>query len=829
MTSYPKSLSKLLLLLMFTLCVYRLNAQIFSGRVTDRRGEGIPFATVYIHELKSGISADLNGEFLSKLSPGRYTLEASSLGFKREQFVVEMGNINLYRTLVLEEISYELNEALFSGRRDDRGSVIMRKAIAKAPYFKYQVREYDADSYLKGTFKITKVPALLKLKSMKDKVNLFTGKLFLLESFSTVKFSFPDKYEHTIKAFSSTIPDEISPGDYSVLMKSSIYDPQIFGLVSPLSPKAFTYYKFIYQGVSNESGRVVNKILVVPKRGNSKLFAGTLYIVDNMWSVSYAELVSEQSGIKTNIKVNYNEVADEVFLPTTYNINASIDVMGVKGEGRFYSSMKYTNLKRNSATISNPVTQVKPVVKERSLEIKETPSNTTVKVDSSANKRDSAYWLEVRKVPLRVDEVVSYQKSDSIKIEFREIEKRDSVKNQNSGKGGSALEQILFGHKYKISKDLFFSFGGLSKVVGDFNFVDGYQLGQNISINYNAIKFTPLKFDASAYYSLQRRLMLWNTSLSVRHSPLKNGFVNISAGRESSDISDNPGVNRFINSYSSWLFAINPVKLMDKKYFEITTGIDIANGLQSSVSIAHNTYSQLENGDYKSLFGALPELNIPENIYGGEVLNLSSFMASASLQFTPRYYYKIDNGYKRYVKSSYPTFTVKFIKAFKCFNAQSSWSRLETGIRQKIKTDIYSSLSYNINAGVFLSSSVVSLPDYKHFAASDQIFSNELFDNRYLMLGGYHLSTSDSWVDLKVNYNTEYLLLKRLPFLNTPLITESLHLKSLWLPGDGRHHTELGYSIGMDDLGRAGLFVSFNGIRYKGVSFRITIPLFKAQ
>ena len=61
MTSYPKSLSKLILLLMFTLCVYRSNAQMFSGRVTDRRGEGIPFATVYIHELKSGISADLNG------------------------------------------------------------------------------------------------------------------------------------------------------------------------------------------------------------------------------------------------------------------------------------------------------------------------------------------------------------------------------------------------------------------------------------------------------------------------------------------------------------------------------------------------------------------------------------------------------------------------------------------------------------------------------------------------------------------------------------------------------------------------------------------------
>ena len=824
-------------------------AQIFSGKITNRNGEGIPFATIYIYELKSGISADLKGDYVSKLSPGRYTMEASSLGYQREKFVIELGTTNLFRTIVLDEMAYELDEAFFSGKSDDRGSAIMKRAIALAPHFKYLVREYEADNYLKGTIRITKIPALLKLRSRKEMMNLVIGKLFILESFSTIKYNFPDKYDQTVKAFSSTIPNEISPGDFSTLMKSSIYDSEIFGLVSPLSPKALSYYRFVYQGISNESGRVVNKILVVPKRGNSKLFAGHLYIVDNIWSVSYAELVAEQSGVKTNIKVNYNEVSDGVHLPTTYNVDVKIDVMGVKGEGRYYSSLTYKNIKKNEASSAFAVKKIPPAevqftkkeakkvakifekelapppAADTTLELKRTSVNTKVIVDSLAGRKDSLYWLEVRKVPLRGDELISYKKSDSIKIEFREIEKRDSVKNQNRGRGDSPLERIFFGHKYKIGKELYFSYGGLSKVVGSFNFVDGYQLGQPISLEYLRWKDAPLTFDGSLYYSFPRKALLWSVKANLKHSPMKNGSATISAGRESADISNNPGVSGFINSYSSWLFAINPVKLVEKKYVKLFSSIDIANGLQSSVSLSYNLYSPLSNGNTLSLFGRRGEENIPQNIFDGMPTFTSSMIFSASLRYTPRYHYRIDKGYKRYVRSAYPTFLFGFSAAIKAAGAESSWSRVDAGLRQKIKTDIYSSLSYSFNAGVFLSSSSISLPDYKHFAASNIIFSDESFNERYLMLDGYFLSTSHSWVDLKVNYSTEYLLLKYLTFLDTPLLTESIHFKSLWLPSNGIHHSEVGYSFGMDDLGRVGIFVSFDGFKYKGVSVRVSIPL----
>ncbi|MDD4057921.1 MAG: DUF5686 family protein [Bacteroidales bacterium] len=851
MTKLTPFCLKLSLLILFIPLFFIAEARRFSGIVTDIKGDGIPFATIYIHNIKSGISADSRGEFTTMLDPGSYSVEVSSLGYKREKYTIEMDTNPLFRTFVLDEISYELNEAKLSGRSDDRGLSIMKRAIAMAPRFRYQVREYEAENYLKGTVRVNKIPAILKLKAIKEMANFVTGKLFVLESHSTINFTFPDKYKQTVKAFSSSIPDEIDPGDFSMILKSSIYDPVISGMVSPLSPNALSYYKFVYQGIAAESGKVVNKILVIPKRGNSKLFAGHLYIVDNVWNVAYAELVTNQSGVNVNVKINYNEVSEELFLPTTYNIKVDISTLGIKAEGRYFSSSSYKNIKTNSSALvfngkrlpppdvnmkkKEALQVAKRLEKElaplapenRSLEIKKSAPNTSVIVDSSARKKDSLYWLEVRKVPLRGDEVLSYQKRDSLKIELKEIEKRDSVREQNSGRGGSLIEKIFFGHKYKVSQNLFFSYGGLSKVVGDFNFVDGYQFGQNISLQYTGFKNSPINFDASAYYSSQRRTVLWNSRIRVTHSPLKNGSVIIEGGRESADISNNPGVSRFLNSYSSFLFGINPVKLMDKRYARISSFLDVANGLYAGLSLSLNSYAPLENGNVKSLFGRTGEQNIPFNINNGLVTESSSFILAGSVRYTPEYYYRIDNGRKRYVRSAYPTFTLNFSKAIQIGGFSSSWTNLELGISQTIKTDIYSSLNYKAEGGLFISAKEISLPDYKHFATSNIIASEEIFNDRFLMADGYKFSTNGAWLNLRINYLSEYLLLKRLPFLDTPLLTEALHFKSLWLPKVGIHYSEAGYSFGMDNLARVGVFVSFDKLRYNGIGFRISIPLLK--
>lgn len=840
---------KILSLLIFVLVASSLKGQIFSGRVTDKEGRAVPHASLFISEIKSGISADASGEFSLKIAPGTYSCEISSLGYKRGHISFRTDGENINRVIVLEEMSYELNPVHFSGRGEDRGSAIMRRAIAMAPRYRYQLASYEAENYLKGTMKITSLPVIFKLKSLKDRSKLLMNRLFLVESFSHISYKAPGKYTQTVRAYKSTIPDEISGGDIDLLFKSSIYDPEIMEMVSPLSASAMSYYRFVYQGVTNEAGRVINKILVVPRKGNAKLLAGHLYIADDTWNVTFAELATVQSGMRINIKINYNEVSENVFLPTTYNVGVNIDMMGIVGEGRYFSSVAYKSIKENSAsrlpvTLSIPPADSKltakeaerisreteknlnPVPVQTSLELKKSEPGTTITVDSAAKSRDSLYWLEVRKVPLRGDEVKSYLGADSIKREFKKLEQADSAKAQNGGKGSKPLEQIVFGHKYKLANGLHFSFGGLSKVVGDFNFVDGYQLGQNFALEYSANKNMPLVLKPSVYYSTSRDKLLWDVSLTLRCSPLRNGIFSIQAGAGSKDISSNSSTSRFINSYASFFLGMNPVKFMSEEYVKLSGEIDIANGLRGRLILSAQRRSVLFNGGEKSLFGRAPSSNIPLNIYNPLFDNHGAYTAEASVQYTPRHYYRISEGKKHYVRSKYPTFSINYRGAFSGGDLQlAAFSAVETGIRQSVRLNIYSTVNYAVSAGTFLSSQRLWIPDFRHFRASDMIFSEAGFEENFLLLDNYKYSTPGSWAQVMVNYDSEYILLKYLPFMNNPLIGESLHFKSLWLMDRGVHHTEIGYSVGVSGIVKAGVFAGFGGWKFNSAGFRISIPL----
>ena len=56
-------------------------------------------------------------------------------------------------------------------------------------------------------------------------------------------------------------------------------------------------------------------------------------------------------------------------------------------------------------------------------------------------------------------------------------------------------------------------------------------------------------------------------------------------------------------------------------------------------------------------------------------------------------------------------------------------------------------------------------------------------------------------------------------------MSESVHLLSVWLPDQKNVYTEVGYSIGVDMIGRAAIYAGFNNSEYQRIGFRITIPL----
>lgn len=242
-----------------------LSAAVFSGTVLDIRGMPVPYATVYVQEISTGIATDIDGNFRITLSPGKYNCEVSSLGYKRVKFPLEIGSKNFVKKIVIEDEIYQLSDVYFKAKKDDRASYVMRNAIARAPYHRQQVRNYQSMVYTKGNMTITKLPAILKLQAGKIKTKLILNKTFLLESHSVIDFEWPNQYRETVKAFSSTVPADINPADISGVNTASVYDKEFYGKLSPLAPDAFKYYRFVYEGISNENERIINKIRVVPK------------------------------------------------------------------------------------------------------------------------------------------------------------------------------------------------------------------------------------------------------------------------------------------------------------------------------------------------------------------------------------------------------------------------------------------------------------------------------------------------------------------------------------------------------------------------------------
>ena len=93
----------------------------------------------------------------------------------------------------------------------------------------------------------------------------------------------------------------------------------------------------------------------------------------------------------------------------------------------------------------------------------------------------------------------------------------------------------------------------------------------------------------------------------------------------------------------------------------------------------------------------------------------------------------------------------------------------------------------------------------------------------FQLLDPYAQSADDRWLQAHLTYSSDYLLLKQLPVLQSALFNEALHVHALLRPRF--NHIEAGYSLGLDDVGRLGVFVGWENGRYRSVGFTVSLPL----
>lgn len=809
------------LLIVLTLSI-KVFSQNFEGKITDKNNEMLYGSTVFIKEANQGLACNEKGEFQVTLPTGKYTVEYRCLGYENlQEIIVLSANKKVTKHIVLQEKPIELAEVVISNK-EDPAYEIMRKAIAKAPYYQQVIKEYEAESYIKGNMELTKVSKLIdKLSSDEGtKMSDYKGKLFLQESYNMIKFTAPDIYEQTVNAFSSSIPDNFEAEDVMTVTRASLYSPKYAGMISPLNPKAFTYYRFRYEGFTNDGGRAVNKIKIIPKLKDPDLMSGYLFIADDSWDIRNAEVTSSIFGIESSFIITYNEVADDIYLPTTYNNKAEGSILGVGGYFNYYASIKYNSITINDS-IKNLAEKKSPKKKKKeSLEIKRNDTYK-IKTDSLATKRDSAFWTQIRNIPLNDREIVSYEIKDSVQHHL------DSVRKKFHNSKFEITDLITGGQIGGDSTVIKFSYGGLIGALRDYNFVDGFGLGQkfDISSKFNN-KRNRFAVSPEIYYTTARKSMIWAVNMYLDYAPMRLGNLQVSGGDTSADY-NSLGANLFDNAYSSLLWARNDKMYYRKKYVSVKNNIDLANGLRLTTQLqTAKRDGDMQNNTTYSLFGS--KRKIKENLYNPENFDLTSY--DISLSYTPRYYYSIRNGKKYYRYSKHPSFRLSYSEGFSSWQKNNSkYRKAELTINQTVNTDLFSKFIYEVNGGSFIGSTRnVASPDFKHFNTSGDFYLiTKTPYNTFLLLDPYEASTIDYWTQVHLNYYSKYILLKRLPFLQGKMFNEALHLKYLYSPNK-KNYTEVGYSIDMMESLSLGAYCSFDKFKYEdfGVRFSFSMNLF---
>lgn len=803
-------LTSIISLLLF-LPLYCLS-QNFTGKITDNKQQPLYGSNIYIKEINQGLICDDKGEFQTTLINGKYNVMFRCLGYKPVSRIIEIKNNSVSLHIAMDEDAYELKEVTITNTEDPAYAII-RKAIAAAPNHLNAVNKYTADVYIKANMELFTVSKLIDKLASEDglKISDFKNNVFLQESFNQLEFTAPDKYIQTVKAFSSTIPDNFDPKESFRIMNASIYAPLINQNISPLNKDAFKYYRYKYEGFNEENGIIINKIKFEAKYKNPQLIDGYLYIADDTWHVQYAELSHDLFGMKQDFVISYEEVSPKVYLPLSYSLTGKFDILGTSGAISYFSSLKYSDIEVNKEIIKE-LTKKKST--KRSFEIKTDTLYTKV-TDSLATKRDVSYWNRIRTIALDSTEIRSYEKKDSIQQYV------DSLKKEFHSSTFKSLDIVMGGRIGSDTASFNIKYGGLIRAFREYNFVDGAWLGQTVKMNIKVYKDHKLIISPYAYYTTGRKRILYGSDLEFAYAPLKLGRLNISAASVSEDFNPN-GISRLDNTFSSVFFRESDNSFYQKNFIAINNTIDLANGLQFTAGLEIAKRYGLSNHSDWGIWGN-PD-KIKPNLYPNDRFDAVSY--SAKLSYSPYAYYSIYNGRKEYRKITSPTFTLEYREGFSSWLTNNSrYRKLQGSISQYIKLSYFNNIDYRIEGGSFLGSTAKThFADYQQFNTSRQYSLTDFPYNTYTLLGNYEASTDRYWINTQINYRSQYLLLKRLSFLQSLPMTENLHLKNLYTP-DLNLYTELGYSVDLIELISVGTFTSFRKGNFDAFGLRISVNL----
>ncbi|WP_242929509.1 DUF5686 and carboxypeptidase regulatory-like domain-containing protein [Pontibacter vulgaris] len=791
-----------LTLLLFILLPAIADAGILRGRVTDENGKGLPFASIYIKETTSGTASNDQGYYQLQLEPGTYTLEFKYVGYKARTETITIADAARELNVQLVPEVLNLKEVVVRAADEDPAYAIMRNAIRLRKYHQNEANAWSTRVYMKGVYRLDKVPS--KVLGIKM-VDVDTGIVYLSESVSELHYKKPNKVRERIisskvsgqkKGFSFNQASEMQISFYENLLRVEGLSER--GFVSPLANNALFYYKFEYLGAFQEDGHTINKIKVTPRRRNDPVFQGNIYIVDGSWRIHSTDLkLTKNAGIEfvdfIRVRQVYAPVHEQVWMPVSQRFTFEAAGLGFKGGG--YVTGVYSKYKVQPAYGKPPVIQeaepeptaeVATVTRKPRIKVIEPEkikpqeqvaihdeklfSKEILVVEREANKRDSAYWADIRPVPLTNEEVQDYKKKDSLEVIKNSQPYQDSVDRiRNKPSFGNFF---LGGYTYANSyRKISYRFDPVLNLTGgpsilQYNTVEGAVANVGVEFVRSFEDRRRYEIEPTVRYGFSNEKLNAKLRLSYTYNPVKRSMVTAEGGRFVEQINSLSPISPFVNTVYTLLQHENYMKLYQRDFARLNYRSELVNGLGFYTYLDYATRRPLQNTtDYtlreRSETGFTSNTPVNAELQDASFKEHQALTISATLSYRPGQKYITRPDQKINLGSKYPIISLGYRAGIKALGGDVSYQTAALRIYDNLSLGLLGRTTYSFTAGTFWNNANMLLLDYKHFNGNQTIFAGTY--EGFQLLDYYRYSTNNRYLEGHFEHHFNGFIFNKIP------------------------------------------------------------------
>ena len=790
-------MTKSLLIILIGLISFSSFSQI-NGIVKDNKNQTLPFVNIYVENTYIGTTSNEEGNYeLNIRKADTYTIVFQFLGYKTVKKTVKIETFPYTLDAILAEEEISLNEVVVNSNENPANKII-RKAIEFRKSNLEKINSYKADFYSRGLIRIKNAPEKIFGQDIGDLGggldSTRSGVIYLSETISKIEFLRPDKLKEKITGSKVSGDDSGFSFNTAIDVDYNFYDNTIeLGnqIISPIANNAFSYYNYKLDGIFyDDKGNLINKVTVIPKRENDPIFAGTIYIVENQWTIYALEL--DITGTQARIPAadvitikqdfSYSET-DKVWAKISQKIDFKYAIFGIKGDGRF------------TAVYSNYIFNPEITKKEFGREI--------VAFEDNANKKDSTFWQAIRPVPLTDEEITDYIKKDSIQVVRDSKTYKDSIDGVNNKfKIGKLFSGYNYSNTYKNWN------AGITSPISTFTFNTVQGWNANISAyyrkNYDEYK-RYFSLSGTVNYGFSDDRLRGTLAATYKFNNISRPFLTISGGITTQQFNASEPISRSLNSGFSLFSEQNYMKIYENSFAQIAYSNELFNGFRLNSSISYQNRKALFNTTDQAWYPKDNREYTSNNPLDDTAYGIAPFNNHTIFKLDISGRINFDQDYMSYPDSKfnipngkYPTLILGYEKGFSSSISDYNFDQVKGRLTQSFNIRDKGRFQYNLKAGQFFNADNIAFMDYHHFNGNQTHFGEGSYLDVFNNLPYYSMSTNKSYVELHAEHDFNGFLLGKIPLINKLNFNLIAGAHFLSTP-DNKPYQE--YTIGIDNIG----------------------------